>query len=129
MAYTYDGTQATEADEVKFHLGQVGTTAATRDLSDEEITAVLNRMNFSGRAKIFQAAVECLRSVLIRHGIVGGGIERKKISKLEITYGGRSTKADVLLKLMDSLRNEAAFYSRGSPRSARFVNATGYDGG
>jgi hypothetical protein len=126
--YTYDHDQSADADVVKFYLRQTGTTAATRDLSDEEIVASLARSALSGRAAVYDAAIECLNSVMIGHGLVGGGIEKEKVSQYEVVYGGRSTKAEVLFNLMKELKRQRARYSVNKPRAVQFVNVTGYDG-
>lgn len=124
--YTYDETQATSANVVKFHLRQTGTTAATRDFSDEEIAAVLARASLSTTtANEYWTAAEMLRALILKHGIVGGGIDTRKLSKLQITYGGRNTKLEVLIKLRDDFKRSAALYSRTKPRMARALNISG----
>ena len=124
--YSYDHSQATTDDRVKFHLGQVGTTSDIRDISDEEIAAVIARTPYSGRVKEFMAAVECLDSILVRHGIVGGGAESDQVSKYKVVYAGRSTKLDTLIQLRNNLLAKARSLSVPKPRSAHFVNVTGY---
>ncbi len=130
--YTYDHSQVSVDDQVKFHIRQTGTgidaTAAGRDISDQEIAAVVGRVALNGRAIPYMAAAECIDSIIAGHASSGSGIESKQISKLKVVYGGRSTKLESLLVLRDKLREKAAFYSRGKPRAMRFVNSTGYSG-
>ena len=123
--YTYDEDQVAEADQVKFHAWQTGTTAADRDFTDEEIAAVLGRVAVSGRAKPYKAAAELVRAAIGKYGSIGKGIREKKISKLVVIYGGRNTKLEVLWQLKSDLEKEAARLSRAKPRGLRLINVAG----
>ena len=125
--YTYDETQISMADKVKFHTNQTGTTSSTRDYSDEEIQAVVARNEFHGRAREFYSAAELVGAVIIRHNMAGEGINKKEVDDLKITYAGRSEKPETLIKMRDLLLKEAARFSRRKPRSMRFINVTGYN--
>ncbi len=124
--YTYDENQVTAANQVKFYLGQTGTTAATRDFTDEEIAAAYARATLSTtRANVYWTSSDMLTVLVLGFASKGGGLDARKLSKLTVTYGGRSTKLEVLERLRDQYKKLAALYSRTKPRAARLINASG----
>lgn len=125
--YTYDhDSLSSNAAIVKLYSRQTGTTAATRDFSDQEIDAVLAEQTLSTqRAKNYAAAAELVELKIDIYASAGKGLDKRKLSKLEVTYGGRSTKLEVLERLAISLRRKAAYYSRSKNRTVKLVNASG----
>ena len=124
--YSYDEDLTTNADKVKIRIRQTGTTAATRDFSDEEIAAMLVDCPLTpDRAKVYWVCAELLLSKIDEYSSKGKGLDKRKLSKLEVTYGGRSTKLEILMELERKWRKLAGRYSRGKPRTAKLVNASG----
>jgi hypothetical protein len=126
-AYTYDhDALTTDAAKVKLYSRQTGTTAATRDFSDQEIDAVLLEQTINTqRAKNYAAASELVELKILDYASVGKGLDTRKLSKLSITYGGRSTKLENLENLAAKLRQRAAYFSRNKNRTAKVINASG----
>ena len=111
---------------MKFYLRQTGTISATRDFTDEEITAVYSRATLSTtRANVYFTAYDMLNTLIVKFGLVGGGLDTRKLSKLTVTYGGRNIKLEVLERMRDSYAKLAAKYSRTKPRAARVLNISG----
>lgn len=124
--FSYDETHPTPEDRVKFYLRQTASTKPPRDFSDEEISAVFSTATLrTERANVYWTAADMLSALVVGYASSGKGRDKGKVGRLEITFGGRSTKLEELRNLVALYEKKAAFYSRVKPRPARLLNASG----
>lgn len=119
MAATYDPTLPTDADHVRFLVGDTDTTDAL--FQDEEIAAVLAEETASGAALKWYAAASLLSILWARWSAAGHGITEKQVGRLRIQYGSQGSVLGSLADRISFLRQRGAFLLTPRPKVFRVL--------
>lgn len=121
MAATYDPTLPTDADHVRFLVGDTDTTDAL--FQDEEIAAVLaeEAVTASGQSLKYFAAASLLSMLWARWSAAGQGISAKTVGRLHIEYGNQASVLSALEDRISFLRRRGAFLLMPRPKVFRVL--------
>lgn len=119
MSATYDPTLETDADKVRFLIGD--TTPSTAQLSDEEIEAALGMETATGAARPYFCAASLLSVLKGRWSVAAGGktISRKQVGSLSVDYGLGVNVAGAVDARIAELRRRGAEILAPSPKVLR----------
>lgn len=121
MAATYDPTLPSDADHVRFLVGDTDITAAL--FQDEEIAAVLAEETATGDALKWFAAASLLSILSARWASAGRGVFEKQVGRLRIQYGGQGSgdALAVLAARISEMRRRGAFLLNPRPKVFRVL--------
>ena len=117
--YSLADPHSGNTDWVRLLTGDTGTTAATADMSDEEIDFFIAGVTVTDTDAIrYVAAADVLGAILAKWLAKGRGTAEKRVSKLHLIYSGRGDVNTQVRERINELRRLGAL--RATPKSRFF---------